>query len=101
MDNQTLCILMLIIFCICCLAYLIFNIKKNGLRKTVIKLIVYAEEHFSSGKGSDKMNYVIEKFIAILPTPLRLVLTTEMVRKFIQSVFDEIQEALEYGNKIN
>lgn len=75
---------------------LYYQIKKNGLKRTAIELIVYAEKIIGSGKGEEKMNYVIDKFIAYLPMPFRLLLTREMVKNFIQEVFDEIKDVLEY-----
>lgn len=78
---------------VCCLYY---QIKKQGLKATAIELIVYAETIIGSGKGEEKMNYVIDKFIAFLPIPFRILFTREMIKDFIQGVFDEIKDALEY-----
>ena len=75
---------------------LYYQIKKHGLKATAIELIVYAETIIGSGKGEEKMNYVIDKFIAFLPMPFRILFTREMIRDFIQGVFDEIKDALEY-----
>ena len=75
---------------------LYYQIKKNGLKGTAIELIVYAERMIGSGKGEEKMNYVIDKFISYLPMPFRLLFTREMIKNFIQEVFDEIKDVLEY-----
>jgi hypothetical protein len=75
---------------------LYYQIKKQGLKATAIELIVYAETLIGSGKGEEKMNYVIDKFIAFLPIPFRILFTREMIKDFIQGVFDEIKDALEY-----
>ena len=91
-----LSIIVLVVAIIIMLACLYYQIKKNGLKGTAIELIVYAEQVIGSGKGEEKMNYVIDKFIAYLPMPFRLLLTREMVRNFIQEVFDEIKDVLEY-----
>lgn len=96
MDNQTLCIIILIIACVCVLGYLFYLIKKNGLRATAIELIVYAEKALGSGKGKEKMDMVIDKFTAILPLPIRLFVTKEAIKVFVQHVFDEVKEALDY-----
>ena len=96
MDNQTLCIIILIIACVCVLGYLFYLIKKNGLRATAIELIVYAEKVLGSGKGKEKMDMVIDKFTAILPLPIRLFVTKEAIKVFVQHVFDEVKEALDY-----
>ena len=96
MDEKTACIILLIMACIYILIYLLYQVKKNGLRATVIQLIVHAEKMLGSGQGKEKMAYVIDKFISFLPLPVRFFITREEVQDFVQHVFDEIKEALEY-----
>ena len=91
-----LSIIVLVVAIIIMLGCLYYQIKKNGLKGTAIELIVYAEQVIGSGKGEEKMNYVIDKFISFLPMPFRLLFTREMIRNFIQEVFDEIKDVLEY-----
>jgi hypothetical protein len=93
---DTLSIIVLVAAIIIMVGSLYYQIKKNGLKGTAIELIVYAEQVIGSGKGEEKMNYVIDKFISFLPMPFRLLFTREMVRNFIQEVFDEIKDVLEY-----
>lgn len=76
--------------------YIAWQIKKNGLRGTVVKLIVEAESEFNKGENENKINYVIDKVIALIPAPFSLFITREFVRDFIQKIFDEIKEALDY-----
>lgn len=78
------------------LLYIVWQIKKKGLKKTVVNLIVVAEELFEDGEGQEKMNYVIDSVIGLLPFPLRLVITRNTLRKFIQKIFDIIKQALDY-----
>ena len=73
-------------------------IKKNGLRGTAVNLIVKAEEIYMKGQNDEKMNFAISKLIDVIPKPFRLFVTEEIVRKFIQKIFDEIKEALDYQN---
>ena len=96
MTNETLCIIILIFVCVICLVSLLFYIKKNGLRATTIQLIVYAEKVLGSGKGKEKMDMVIDKMTEILPLPIRLFVTKEAIKAFVQHVFDEVKEALDY-----
>ena len=96
MDNLSIAIL--VIAFVILIGCLYWQIKKNGLRETAIQLIVYAENIIGSGKGEEKMNYVIDKFIAFLPMPFSLLFTREMIRNFIQEVFNEIKGALEYNS---
>ena len=91
-----LSIIVLVVAIIIMLGCLYYQIKKNGPKGTAIELIVYAEQVIGSGKGEEKMNYVIDKFISFLPMPFRLLFTREMIRNFIQEVFDEIKDVLEY-----
>ena len=76
--------------------YLVWQIKKKGLRATAVDLIVKAEEMFRQGDNENKLNYVIDKIIAIIPMPLSLFITRDSVKSFIQSVFDETKKALDY-----
>ena len=99
MSNETLCIVILIFACIICLVSLLFYIKKNGLRATAIELIVYAEKTLGSGQGKEKMDMVIDKMTELLPLPIRLFITKEAIKVFVQHIFDEIKEALDYNNQ--
>jgi hypothetical protein len=77
--------------------YLVWQIKKKGLRATAVDLIVKAEDMFRQGDNENKLNYVIDKIISIIiPKPLRLFITRDSVKSFVQSVFDETKKALDY-----
>lgn len=99
MNNQILCIIILIVACITSLLYLYYIIQKEGLRNVAIKLIVIAEKNFGSGEGKKKMEMVVANIYKALPTPLKFFLTETMITNFVQMVFNEIKEALEYGSK--
>lgn len=96
MGEKNLCIIILILACISILIYLLYQIKKNGLRATVVEFIVYAEKTFQKGENKQKFNYVVNKIIQILPMPVRFFITTEAVESFVQMVFDETKKALDY-----
>ena len=96
MDEKTLCIIILILACISILIYLLYRVKKDGLRATVVELIVSAEKIFKKGENRQKFNYVVNKFIQILPMPVRFFITVEAVEKFVQLIFDETKKALDY-----
>ena len=77
--------------------YLVWQIKKKGLRATAVDLIVKAEEMFRQGDNENKLNYVIDKMISIIiPKPLSLFITRDSLKSFVQSVFDETKKALDY-----
>lgn len=79
--------------------YLVWQIKKKGLRQTAINLIVKAEDMFKQGDNEKKINYVIDKIIVLIPAPLSFFITREAVREFIQTIFDEVKKALDYVPK--
>lgn len=77
--------------------YLVWQIKKKGLRAAAVDLIVKAEEMFRQGDNENKLNYVIDKIISItIPKPLSLFITRDSIKSFVQSVFDETKKALDY-----
>ena len=84
------------LFFIAAIIYIVWQIKKNGLRGAVVNLIVKAEDLYNKGENEEKINYVIDKVIALLPMPFQLLITRETIRKFIQKVFDETKKALDY-----
>lgn len=84
------------LFFIATIIYIVWQIKKNGLRKAIVSLIVKAEDMYNKGENEEKINYVIDKVIALLPLPFQLLITRETIRKFIQKIFDEIKKALDY-----
>lgn len=96
MDNQIITITVLVIATLILAFCLYWQIKSKGLRQTAISLIVYAEQMLGSGKGAEKMDYAIDKFIVLLPRPFNAIFTREMVKNFIQEVFNEIKDALDY-----
>ena len=92
-------ILSIIIVAILVIAFIIhlaWQIKKKGLKQFVVDCIVKAEDIYHKGDNENKLNYVIDKIIAVLPTPLNLFITREIVKKFVQSVFDNVKKALDY-----
>ena len=79
--------------------YLVWQIKKKGLRATAVDLIVKAEDMFKQGDNENKLNYVIDKIIVLIPAPLSFFITREAVSEFIQTIFDEVKKALDYVPK--
>lgn len=84
------------LFFIATIIYIVWQIKKNGLRGAVVNLIVKAEDIYNKGNNEEKINYVIDKVIVLLPMPFQLLITRETIRKFIQKIFDETKKALDY-----
>ena len=92
MENIVM-ICVLIAFAIVAVSLIVYNIKKLGLRQFAINLISQAEN--MAVKNSEKMDYCIDQFIKVIPAPINLFITREMIRAFIQKIFDEIKIALD------
>ncbi len=101
MDIQTILqIAIIIIACLIPVAYLIYKIKTKGLRPVAVELIVAAEKEFQSGQGSQKMEYVYNALIALVPQPFKMFITKTAMINFIQNIFDEIKVALDYKEEV-
>ena len=100
MDIQTIIsIVAVAVMVIAFLIYIALQIKKNGLKEFVTQMIVKAEDMYKKGQNDEKFNYVVEKVIAMIPMPLQLFITEDMVKNFIQKVFDGVKIALDYTPK--
>lgn len=83
------------------LLYLVWQIKKKGLKEFAIDMILEAEEKIEQGRNSDKMKYVIASIKSFLATSkigilLSIFITDENIEKFIQEIFDGLKKALDY-----
>ena len=78
------------------IVYIVWQIKKKGLRQFAVDFIVKAEDMYNQGDNEGKLNYVIDKVIALIPAPLSFFITRETVKTFVQSVFDSVKKALDY-----
>lgn len=79
--------------------YIYWQIKKKGLKEFAIDTILAAEDIYEKGENEAKINYVIDRVIAVLPVPLQFFITRNTVRKFIQFTFDGLKKALDYESK--
>lgn len=95
---EWLSIVIIAVVIIAAVIFLVYKIKKDGLRKVAIEFIVMAEEKFEYGKNSAKFNYVFDAVYKLIPNWLKFLFTKENVINFIQNVFDEIKIALDYPN---
>lgn len=81
--------------------WVVWQIKKKGLREFAIDMILEAEEKIEQGRNSDKMKYVIASIKSFLATSkigilLSIFITDENIEKFIQEIFDGLKKALDY-----
>lgn len=86
-------IILAIIIALIFILFVIWQIVKNGLRQSIIDMIVLAEETLENNQ--EKFNTVVGGVIAKLPLPFNLIITTSAVEKLVQKVFDEIKIALD------
>lgn len=100
MDIQTtISVVAIALMVIAFFIYIAWQIKKNGLKEFATQMIVKAEDMYKKGQNDEKFNYVVEKVIAMIPMPLQLFITEDMVKNFIQKVFDSVKTALDYTPK--
>lgn len=74
-----------------------WKIYKDGLRKTVIDLIVKVEDTIEDNQ--EKFNNVVMEIIEKLPFPFNIFITTTTIENFVQKTFDEVKKALDYQKK--
>lgn len=79
--------------------WLVWQLKKNGLKGFTINMIVKAEDMFNKGDNEQKISFVINKIISVIPLPFSLFITEKMVRNFVQKVFDDVKTALDFKPK--
>lgn len=100
MEAQTIISIVLVaLLVIAFIIWLVWQIKKKGLKEFATEMIIKAEEMYKKGENQEKLNYVIDKVIGMLPKPLQFFITREAVQKFVQSVFDTVKKALDYVPK--
>lgn len=100
MEAQTIIgIVIVVILVIAFIIWLAWQIKKKGLKEFATEMIVKAEDMFHQGENTEKLNYVIDKVIGMLPKPLQFFITRDAVENFVQNVFDTVKKALDYVPK--
>ena len=102
MEAQTIIgIVIVALVIIAFIVWVVWQIKKKGLKEFATEMIVKAEDMYKQGENEEKLNYVIDKVIGMLPKPLQFFITREAVKNFVQSVFDTVKKALDYVPKNN
>ena len=73
----------------------------EGIRLDVYKLFVEAEKTFKASKqGQAKFDYVIQLARSLLPKPVQIFVTDNMLKEAVQLWFDGIKDLLDDG-KLN
>jgi K+ transporter len=73
--------------------FIVWEIYKNGLKTTIIKLIVEAESLLEDNQ--EKFNTVVNGVLVRLPVPFNFI-PVSFIEDLVQTIFDEIKEALDY-----
>lgn len=97
--STIIAIIIVALLVIAFIIWLAWQIKKKGLKEFATEMIVKAEDMYKKGENQEKLNYVIDKVIGMLPKFLQFFITRESVQKFVQSVFDTVKKALDYVPK--
>ena len=97
MNTQSIISIVIIVVAIA--IYVFYKARKIGLKDFAIDMIIKAEYIYNKGENEEKMSYVIEKVIGFLPGPIQFFITEDLVRYFIQKIFDGIKKALDYEPK--
>lgn len=71
--------------------YFKYNTKLNSRVAEFIKDAEQAFEDYTNS-GNEKFNWVIDKLYALIPAPLNLIFTRDMIGGIVQRTFDEIEE---------
>lgn len=73
--------------------FVAWNIYKNGLKATIISLIVEAERLLDNNQ--EKFNSVVSGVLVRLPIPFNLI-PVSFIEKLVQKIFDEVKICLDY-----
>ena len=92
-------IIVIVLFILVILGLIYWSIKKKGLRKVIIELIILAEKTYKKGENERKFKFVLNRIYKALPKWLRFFVLEQDIEYLIQKVFDEIKDALDYGGK--
>lgn len=77
--------------------YLLLLFEKGGPAedKLLVAHLVYAEEKFGPGTGAQKAKFLVEKLVALIPMPYRIVANSAKVRgkaeELLQKSFDRLE----------
>lgn len=84
------------ILLIIALYFILKTIKFYNLQEPIIELIVKAEDIYKQGQNAEKFDYVFNSIYSFLPTPFRILISQNDLKKLIQDVFDLVKCALDY-----
>ena len=86
-------ILIIVALVLLAIIFIAWKIYKDGLRKTIIDLIVEVERNLKDNQT--KFETVVNSILVRLPFPFNLI-PTSTIERFVQKTFDEVKKALDY-----
>lgn len=68
--------------------------QNEKLRNSAVKYIAEAEEiyKYATKSGGSKFAFVVDTLYKLVPAPLKIVITRDLIEEIVQSTFDNIQE---------
>ena len=82
------------------IGWIISLCKSRGLRQVALDAILEVEKAFGSGKGKEKMQCAVDYVFDLLPIYIKVILPKDFLKssleKFIQKLFDDVKELLDY-----
>jgi hypothetical protein len=96
----TIIILVIVIF----IVYLIYKCKKSSLRQVALDAILFAEKHYDTTSGKERLNLAVKYVYEFLPLIVRILLPVSaiefLLNKLIQKTFDETKSLLDYHKEV-
>lgn len=87
------------------IGYIVYSIKKKGLKQVALEWIIMAEKEFQKGENKEKFEYVYKAIYNVLPAFVKVFISEDVAEnilsKFIQGVFDFVKPALDYGVEVD
>lgn len=74
--------------------------RLDGIREDVYQLFLRAEHIYKSGEGQQKLKWVVNQAMELLPQWLRVFVTVDMLMKIIDRWFAGVKDLLDDG-KVN
>lgn len=93
-------LLIVVLLVLVFIGIVIYLCKKKGLRTVALEAILEAENFYNSTTGQERLDMAILHVYNRLPLTVTVIVPEPVMKKllknFIQKVFDEVKDALDY-----
>ena len=93
-------ILLFVIVLVVVLVYLWVRDGKSVIFKMLYAIVTEAEKEYGNGTGALKLASVIDKIYLKLPMVVRLFITADTLKKWVETVLQEAKKTWEQNNNI-